>query len=36
MTMYRTLKDDHFVYFLLSFIRGMELFEVIRKMGMRL
>lgn len=33
MTMYRTYKDENFVYFLLGFIQGMELFDVIRKMG---
>lgn len=33
MTMFRTFKDDNFVYFLLGFIQGMELFDVIRKMG---
>ncbi len=30
MQLYRTFKDDNFVYFLLSFVRGMELFDVIR------
>jgi cGMP-dependent protein kinase len=33
MKMYRTFKDTNFVYFLLSFVRGMELFDVIRQMG---
>lgn len=33
MKMYRTYKDDNFVYFLLSHVRGMELFDVIRQMG---
>lgn len=33
MKMHRTFKDRDFVYFLLSFIRGMELFDVIRAMG---
>ena len=33
MKMHRTFKDPHFVYFLLSYVRGMELFEVIRQMG---
>lgn len=33
MTMYRTYRDENFVYFLLGFIQGMELFDVIRKMG---
>lgn len=32
--MYRTFKDENFVYFLLSFIKGMELFEVIRQMDL--
>lgn len=30
MKMYRTYKDDNFVYFLLTFVKGMELFDVIR------
>lgn len=34
MKMYRTYKDDNFVYFLLSFVKGMELFEVIRQMDL--
>lgn len=34
--MYRTFKDEDFVYFLLSFVKGMELFEVIRQMGKNL
>lgn len=34
MRMYRTFRDDNFVYFLLSFVRGLELFEVIRKMDL--
>lgn len=34
MKLYRTFKDINFVYFLLSFVRGMELFDVIRQMGM--
>lgn len=33
MRMYRTFRDEDFVYFLLSFVKGMELFEVIRQMG---
>jgi cGMP-dependent protein kinase len=33
MQLYRTFKDDYFVYFLLSYVEGMELFDVIRKMG---
>jgi cGMP-dependent protein kinase len=33
LTMYRTFKDDNFVYFLLGFVQGMELFEAIRQMG---
>lgn len=35
MRMYRTFKDANFVYFLLTYVRGMELFEVIRQMGNR-
>ncbi len=30
---YKSLKDDHFVYFLMEYIRGMELFDVIREIG---
>lgn len=33
MKMHRTYKDENFVYFLLSYVRGMELFDVIRQMG---
>jgi cGMP-dependent protein kinase 1 len=33
MKMHRTFKDPHFVYFLLSYVKGMELFDVIRQMG---
>ena len=33
MKMYRTFKDQNYVYFLLSYVRGMELFEVIRQLG---
>lgn len=35
MQLYRTFKDDNFVYFLLSFVRGMELFDVIRDISTR-
>lgn len=35
MRMYRTFQDDNFVYFLLSYEQGLELFEVIRKLGRR-
>ena len=34
MRMYRTFRDKDFVYFLLSFVKGLELFEVIRKMDL--
>ena len=33
MKMHRTFKDADFVYFLLSYVGGMELFDVIRQMG---
>lgn len=33
MRMYRTFQDDHFVYFLLSYVQGLELFDVIRELG---
>ena len=33
MQLYRTFKDEHFVYFLLSYIDGKELFDVIRELG---
>lgn len=29
----RTYKDDNFVYFLEQYIKGMELFDVIREIG---
>jgi len=32
--MYRTFQDNDFVYFLLSFVKGMELFDVIRQMDL--
>lgn len=32
--MIRTFKDSHQVYFLTEFIRGMELFDVIREIGL--
>lgn len=30
----RSFKDDHYIYFLTEFIRGLELFEVIRIIGL--
>lgn len=33
MTFYRTFKDEYSVYFLTKFINGMELFDVIRAIG---
>lgn len=36
MRMYRTFKDNDFVYFLLSYVQGLELFDVIRELGMPL
>ena len=29
----QSFKDDHFIYFLVENIRGMELFDVIREIG---
>lgn len=34
MQFIRTYKDDYQVYFLLEFIKGMELFDVIREIGL--
>ena len=34
MKMYRTFKDNDFVFFLLSFVKGMELFDVIRQIDL--
>lgn len=33
MQFMRTYKDDHQIYFLLEYIKGMELFDVIREIG---
>lgn len=33
MRLYRTFKDDNFVYFLLSYVQGLELFDVMRELG---
>lgn len=33
MKFYRTFRDSKFVYFLLSYVKGMELFDVIREIG---
>eukprot|EP01016_Furgasonia_blochmanni_P019765 TRINITY_DN2204_c0_g1_i12.p1 TRINITY_DN2204_c0_g1~~TRINITY_DN2204_c0_g1_i12.p1 ORF type:complete len:309 (-),score=80.85 TRINITY_DN2204_c0_g1_i12:62-949(-) len=34
MEFYRTFRDQNFVYFVLQYIKGMELFEVIREIGL--
>jgi cGMP-dependent protein kinase len=34
MQFVRTFKDDISVYFLVEYIRGMELFDVIREIGL--
>ena len=34
MSFYRTYQDDHNIYFILEYIRGQELFDVIRAMGL--
>lgn len=31
---YRSFKDDHYIYFLLEYIKGCELFETIREIGL--
>jgi len=36
MTYFRSFRDEHNVYFLLEFIRGLELFDVIRDIGIKL
>lgn len=36
MNFIRTYKDDYQVYFLLEYIKGMELFDVIREIGILL
>lgn len=33
MRLYRTFKDENFVYFLLSYVQGLELFDVMRELG---
>ena len=33
MTFKRTFKDDNNIYFLVEYIKGMELFDVIREIG---
>ena len=34
MIFYRSFKDTHFIYFLIELIQGMELFDVIREIGL--
>ena len=34
MTYYRSFKDNNYIYFLVEFIKGMELFDVIREIGL--
>ena len=33
MTFKRTFKDENYIYFLVEYIKGMELFDVIRDIG---
>lgn len=34
MTFYRSLKDNNYIYFVEEYIKGMELFDVIREIGL--
>lgn len=34
MEYFRSYKDDHYIYFLTQFLNGMELFDVIRIIGL--
>ena len=34
MTYYRSFKDNNYIYFLVEYIKGMELFDVIREIGL--
>jgi len=34
MRFYKSLKDDNHIYFLVEYIKGMELFDVIRDIGL--
>lgn len=34
MRFYRCLKDENYIYFLLEYIKGLELFDVIRDIGL--
>ena len=34
MNFHRTYIDDKFIYFLFEYIKGMELFDVIREIGL--
>lgn len=34
MRFYKSLKDENFIYFLVEYIKGMELFDVIRDIGL--
>lgn len=36
MNFLRSFKDDNYIYFLLEFVKGMELFDVIRDMGKKI
>jgi len=34
MHFYRSFQDEYYIYFLLEYIQGMDLFDVIREMGL--
>lgn len=34
MRFYKSMKDDNFIYFLVEYIKGLELFDVIRDIGL--
>jgi len=34
ISLYMTYQDDYFIYFLVEFVEGQELFEVMRELGM--
>lgn len=33
MNFYRSFKDHNYIYFLVEYVKGMELFDVIREIG---
>lgn len=34
MRFYKSLQDENYIYFLVEYIKGMELFDVIRDIGL--